>query len=138
MRTHVGQAHKDYFVYQVLLIMGTMRGPPSPAHASGCAYVYCVLSHAQCHAIAQFRAYERRENDESEDEDGYEGDFEEGGSDPFLAPVSSQGTRMFMYIRSMNKDTSDRLATLEQQVGDLLQVSAGTPAGEVQLADTDT
>ena len=89
----------------------------------------CSHGHA-IRATPQFRAYERRENDESEDEDGYEGDFEEGGSDPFLAPVSSQGTRMFMYIRSMNKETSDRLATLEQQVGDLLQAST-TPSAEL-------
>ena len=94
-----------------------------------CASKPCSHGHA-IRATPQFRAYERRENDESEDEDGYEGDFEEGGSDPFLAPVSSQGTRMFMYIRSMNKETSDRLATLEQQVGDLLQASS-TPSAEL-------
>jgi len=85
----------------------TRVGTPHPRNPSSGTYVY------------KFRAYERRENDESEDEDGYEGDFDEGGSDPFLAPVSSQQTRMFLYIKELRSTVEGRLSALEQQISDL-------------------
>lgn len=67
----------------------------------------------------QFRAYERRENDESDSEDGYEGDFDDGGSNPFLAPVSSQGTRMFQTLRDMKESMDDKFSQLEKRIDDL-------------------
>jgi hypothetical protein len=54
--------------------------------------------------VYKFRAYERREDDESEDEDGYEGDFDEGGSDPFAPPVASMTARMFLFVRELREE----------------------------------
>ena len=52
----------------------------------------------------EFRAVERRDDDDSDSDDGYEGDFDSGGSDPFVPPVPSQLSRMFGFLRDLKDE----------------------------------
>ena len=71
-------------------------GEASPSATDPSRYVY------------KFRAYERREDDESDSEDGYEGDFDEGGSDPFQPPVPSTTQRLLAFVHEMRAELNEK------------------------------
>ena len=66
--------------------------------------------------VYEFRAVSHQHEDEDSDsDDGYEGDFESGGSDPFAPPVPSQTSRMFGFLRDLRAELTARLSAVEQE-----------------------
>ena len=85
-------------------------GEAAPTASNPSRYVY------------KFRAYERRHDDESDSDDGYEGDFDEGGSDPFQPPVASTTQRLLSFVQEMRADLNEKhnalMASVEARLGD--------------------
>lgn len=55
--------------------------------------------------VYKFRAYDNTRTDEdSESDDGYEGQFHEQGADPFAPPVPSSSTRMLNNLRDFRTE----------------------------------
>jgi len=77
-----------------LVCMSTRCGK---LNAQGTQYVY------------EFKAFDRSVDaaDDGESDDGYEGDFAEGGSDPFAPPVHSQTARIEMLVRELKEDVAE-------------------------------
>jgi len=63
-----------------------------------------------------FRAIDRNPNDDSDSEDGYEGDFANGGSDPFAPPLPSPHASTISMLRDTRDELSARLAAIEQRL----------------------
>ena len=78
--------------------------------------------------VYKFRAFEREADDDSDSDDGYEGDFDEGGSDPFVPPVSSTVTRVLRYVQEMKSDLMERHKMLLDAVK-----QGANPADAVEL-----
>jgi len=58
-----------------------------------------------------FKAIDRDPNDDSDSDDGYEGDFG-NGSDPFAPPVPSQMSRLHDFTKGMYEEVMERLESI--------------------------
>jgi len=58
-----------------------------------------------------FKAIDRDPNDDSDSDDGYEGDFG-NGSDPFAPPVPSQISRLHDFTKGMYEEVMERLESI--------------------------